>query len=91
MAFQSYLESGHAWTRGVFSDFRATLEYEIRLLCSPNYHGVDCDTFCRPRDDPFGHFTCGPAGEKVCRGGYEKDPDDPEGDYCTKGNKLITS
>ncbi len=88
MALQKYLESGRMWTSGVFNDLHSTLEYEVRLLCGSHYFGIDCDTFCRPRDDPLGHFTCSLRGEKVCLNGYEKNPDDPEGDYCTQGNII---
>ena len=59
---------------------------DFRMVCSAHYYGSDCDTLCRPRDDQFGHYTCGPNGEKVCLDGYQKDPSNPEGDYCTKGN-----
>lgn len=88
MVLQTYLESGLVWTGGVFNDLYSNLEYEFRLVCGPHYFGIDCDTFCRPRDDPLGHFTCGPEGQKVCMNGYEKNPNDPEGDYCTQGNGI---
>ena len=57
------------------------------MVCSDHYFGRDCDTLCRPRDDQFGHYECGPDGEKVCLEGWQKDTSKKagEGDYCTKG------
>jgi len=85
MATQQQLDAGRDWTQGVHQDSHTKLEYDYRMVCSTHYYGADCDTLCRPRDDQFGHYTCGPNGEKVCLEGYQKDPSNPEGDYCTKG------
>lgn len=58
----------------------------FRLVCSQHYYGAHCDDFCRPRDDQFGHYECGTtAGEKICLEGYQKDPLNPDDEYCTKG------
>lgn len=89
MTLQQPLSSGLKWTTGVHVDPHTTLDYEFRLVCSTHYYGSDCDTFCRPRDDQFGHYTCGPKGEKICLNGYEKDPNNPEGDYCTQGKQTF--
>jgi delta-like protein len=89
MATQQQLDAGKDWTQGVHQDTNTKLDYEYRMVCSSHYYGADCDTLCRPRDDQFGHYTCGPSGEKVCLEGYQKDPSNPEGDYCTKGKNLI--
>jgi Golgi apparatus protein 1 len=72
----------------VHQEVHTRLEYEYRMLCSAQYYGKDCDTLCRPRDDQFGHYTCGRDGEKVCLEGWQKDPTKPEGDYCTKGKRV---
>lgn len=40
------------------------------MLCAPNYFGDGCTTFCRARDDRFGHFNCSPAGQKLCLEGW---------------------
>jgi Golgi apparatus protein 1 len=85
MATQQQLAAGEAWTQGIHQEKNTTLEYEYRMVCSAHYYGSDCDTLCRSRDDQFGHYTCGPNGEKICNDGYQKDPSNPEGDYCTKG------
>ena len=68
------LDSGDAWTYG--ADDR--LEYDYRLVCADSYYGRDCDVICKPRDDNFGHYTCGRNGEKICLPGW-----DSQGVYCT--------
>ena len=43
--------------------------------CAPDYYpSGTCDTFCQPRDDSLGHFTCNSLGGKVCLPRYT-DPD----------------
>ena len=84
LAEQQELVAGPLWHHGAHRERHSRLEYEYRMVCSPHYYGADCDTLCRPRDDQFGHYTCGLEGEKVCLDGWEKDPSKPEGDYCTK-------
>ena len=75
------LDSGHDW---VYGDDRK-LEYEYRLVCGQSYYGPDCDIICKPRHDNFGHYTCGPQGEKVCLEGWEKDnQNSARDDYCLK-------
>ena len=54
-------------------------------------YGKDCDTLCKPRDDQFGHYTCGQDGHKICLQGWQKDMTNPEGDYCTKGKLLFAT
>ena len=75
------LDSGHDW---VYGD-DGKLEYEYRLVCGSSYYGRDCDIICKPRHDNFGHYTCGPQGEKVCLEGWEKDnQNSARDDYCLK-------
>ena len=51
--------------------------------CDANFRGTNCDmcevnlypqgvcnTFCQPRNDPNGHYTCDDFGNKVCLPGY---------------------
>ena len=75
------LDSGPGWKYGEDSK----LEYEYRLVCGNSYYGKDCDIICKPRDDNFGHYTCGNNGEKVCLGGWEKNSENSaRDDYCLK-------
>lgn len=85
MATQQKLDAGSTWTQGVQQETSTRLEYEYRMVCSAHYYGKDCDTLCRPRDDQFGHYTCDSNGNKICLDGWQKDPNNEEGDYCTKG------
>ena len=85
MATQQELDAGNTWTHGVHQEAHTRLEYEYRMLCSAHYYGKDCDTLCRPRDDQFGHYTCDANGDKICLDGWQKDSENAEGDYCTKG------
>lgn len=57
---------------------RTELRYSYRFLCDEHYYGDGCSVFCRPRDDAFGHFTCGERGEIICNSGWK-------GHYCTEG------
>ena len=61
------------------------------MVCSSHYYGPHCDDFCRPRDDQFGHHICGSNGEKICLKGFQKDPANPDDEYCTKGKTGLKS
>jgi len=75
------LDSGSNWVYGEDSK----LQYDYRLVCGSSYYGRDCDIICKPRNDNFGHYTCGPSGEKVCLDGWEKDNKNlARDDYCLK-------
>ena len=89
MATQQELDAGSTWTHGVHQETHTRLEYEYRMVCSAHYYGKDCDTLCRPRDDQFGHYTCDANGNKICLNGWQKDPNNSEGDYCTKGKNCF--
>lgn len=41
-----------------------------RIYCSLNYYGDGCTTFCRARDDQFGHYNCSASGQKMCMDGW---------------------
>lgn len=53
------------------------IAYRVRVRCDANYYNATCTTFCRPRDDAFGHYTCGVDGDKRCLPGWR-------GDTCEK-------
>lgn len=63
------VEPGAAWhaLRG------ASVAYRVRVSCQPNYYNSTCTTFCRARDDPFGHYACSPSGDKLCLPGWRGD------------------
>lgn len=69
---------GEQWSQDLHSSGRTDLKYSYRFVCDEHYYGEGCSVFCRPRDDAFGHFTCGERGEKVCNPGWK-------GQYCTEG------
>lgn len=60
----------------------AHLKLSYRVTCAAHYYGAGCEVLCRPRDDQFGHYTCSPAGEIVCKHGWT-------GDYCSKRKYLL--
>lgn len=71
------VEPGAAWHALRFAGARAALAYRVRVLCQPNHYNTTCTTFCRPRDDKFGHYSCEPSGSKRCLPGWQ-------GDNCEK-------
>ena len=72
---------GEEWSQDLHSSGRTDLKYSYRFVCDEHYFGEGCSVFCRPRDDAFGHFTCGERGEKVCNPGWK-------GQYCTERESL---
>ena len=56
----------------------SAIELSFRVMCTSNFYGSDCATYCVARDDREGHFDCGPGGEKLCLSGWS----DPSRD-CT--------
>lgn len=48
----------------------STLVYRFRVHCALNYYGDGCSTFCRPRNDQFGHYSCSQGGHKSCHEGW---------------------
>uniref|UniRef100_A0A8C8GP95 Delta-like protein n=1 Tax=Oncorhynchus tshawytscha TaxID=74940 RepID=A0A8C8GP95_ONCTS len=65
------------WSQDLHTGGRTELKYSYRFVCDEHYYGDGCSVFCRPRDDAFGHFTCGERGEIVCDAGWK-------GHYCTE-------
>lgn len=56
--------------------------YRVRVQCAANYYNTTCTTFCRPRNDQFGHYTCGDRGTKVCISGWQ-------GANCDRGELRV--
>lgn len=82
LATQRHLTVGEEWSQDLHSSGRTDLKYSYRFVCDEHYYGEGCSVFCRPRDDAFGHFTCGERGEKVCNPGWK-------GQYCTEREFLL--
>lgn len=77
------------WRVATFRNNNLQLLYAFRVLCTKYYFGPHCVTFCRPRNDRFGHFSCSKNGEKLCLPGWTNKTGNPD---CTKGRlkmKLI--
>uniref|UniRef100_A0A3Q3LR30 Delta-like protein n=1 Tax=Labrus bergylta TaxID=56723 RepID=A0A3Q3LR30_9LABR len=74
---QRHLTVGEEWSKDMQTSGRTELRYSYRFLCDEHYYGDGCSVFCRPRDDAFGHFTCGERGEIICNSGWK-------GHYCTE-------
>lgn len=74
---QRHLAVGEEWFKDMQTSGRTELRYSYRFLCDEHYYGDGCSVFCRPRDDAFGHFTCGERGEIICNSGWK-------GQYCTE-------
>ncbi|KAI2808635.1 Jag1p [Blomia tropicalis] len=53
------------------------ISIRFRIGCDLYYHSEDCATFCRTRNDTFGHYTCDKNGRKVCLDGWK-------GENCDK-------
>ncbi|KAI7805288.1 delta-like protein D [Triplophysa rosa] len=77
MTTQRHLTVGEEWSQDLQVGGRAELKYSYRFVCDEHYYGEGCSVFCRPRDDTFGHFTCGERGEIICNSGWK-------GHYCTE-------
>ncbi|KAG9511239.1 Protein serrate, partial [Fragariocoptes setiger] len=58
------------WSYRSSRSFKTNLGYRFRVYCSANYYGDDCATFCRARNDHFGHYNCSVSGQKVCLDGW---------------------
>jgi hypothetical protein len=71
------VEPGAEWHALRHAGAAAAVAYRVRVLCAPNYYNATCTTFCRPRDDKFGHYACSAAGDKQCLPGWQ-------GDNCEK-------
>ncbi len=77
MTTQRHLTVGDEWSQDLQVGGRTELKYSYRFRCDEHYYGEGCSVFCRPRDDTFGHFTCGERGEIICNSGWK-------GHYCTE-------
>ncbi|XDV28034.1 hypothetical protein PO909_031445 [Leuciscus waleckii] len=65
-ATQRNLTIGEKWSQDVHLGEQSKLRFSYRVVCVEFFYGDDCSDFCLPRDDPFGHFNCDSAGNRIC-------------------------
>ncbi|XP_055335350.1 protein jagged-2-like [Paramacrobiotus metropolitanus] len=58
------------WRVFVHSGKKAVIRYRLRIVCDEFYGSETCNTFCKARNDFFGHWFCSPDAEKVCLDGW---------------------
>lgn len=75
LAVQRSIAAGSTWQHFSHTTQYTSLEYSYRVVCDEHYYGTGCSTFCRPRDDQFGHYTCDNNGTKICLKSWQ-------GPYC---------
>ena len=46
------------------------IELSFKVQCKRNFHGSNCATYCVPRDDNGGHYSCGVNGQRICLSGW---------------------
>uniref|UniRef100_A0A182SP08 Delta-like protein n=1 Tax=Anopheles maculatus TaxID=74869 RepID=A0A182SP08_9DIPT len=80
-SFSGVILPSHDWNTLDHIGKSARITYRVRVQCADNYYNTTCTTFCRPRNDQFGHYTCGKQGNKVCLPGWQ-------GANCEKGKWL---
>ncbi|XP_048018269.1 delta-like protein C isoform X2 [Megalobrama amblycephala] len=71
------LTIGEKWSQDVHLGEQSKLRFSYRVVCVEFYYGDDCSYFCRPRDDPFGHFDCDASGNRICLPEWK-------GEYCAE-------
>nr|XP_040052763.1 delta-like protein B [Gasterosteus aculeatus aculeatus] len=76
LATRHRLRVGEDWSQGVQFGNQSELNYSYHLVCNEYYHGNACSSYCRPRNDTFGHYTCDDDGGRRCLGGWT-------GVYCS--------
>nr|XP_040221199.2 protein serrate [Anopheles coluzzii] len=70
-SFSGVILPSHDWNTLDHIGKSARITYRVRVQCADNYYNTTCTTFCRPRNDQFGHYTCGKQGNKVCMPGWQ--------------------
>ncbi len=67
-----------------FTGDHVTLGLQFQVTCLSDFYGESCTTFCQPRDDTSGHYTCSESGAVECLTGYQN----PDND-CIDGKVLF--
>eukprot|EP00061_Rhincodon_typus_P008741 g31617.t1 len=76
-AIQRHQSVGTAWAQDSLQGEHTQLHYSYRVVCSQHYYGEGCSDYCRPRNDTFGHYTCGKEGQRHCLPGWQNE-------YCSQ-------
>ncbi|XP_072425477.1 delta-like protein 4 [Chiloscyllium punctatum] len=76
-AIQRHQPVGTAWAQDSLQGEHTQLYYSYRVVCSQHYYGEGCSDYCRPRNDTFGHYTCGKEGQRLCLPGWQNE-------YCSQ-------
>ncbi|XP_005987856.1 delta-like protein C isoform X2 [Latimeria chalumnae] len=77
LATRRRLAVGEDWSQDVHLGEQSELRYSYHVVCDEHYFGESCSDYCRPRDDPFGHYTCDDSGNRICLSGWR-------GEYCSE-------
>lgn len=81
--YSGILLPGNEWKALSHLGHTARMAYRVRVRCDRYYYGQTCTKLCKPRDDRFGHYTCGDTdGRKECIPGWQ-------GENCDKGKSKI--
>ncbi|XP_050528954.1 protein jagged-1-like isoform X2 [Daktulosphaira vitifoliae] len=76
--YSGILLPGNEWKALSHLGHTARMAYRVRVQCDRYYYGQTCTKLCKPRDDRFGHYTCGDTdGRKECIPGWQ-------GENCDK-------
>ncbi|KAI6653805.1 EGF-like domain-containing protein [Oopsacas minuta] len=65
-----------SWSTSRKSRKNGYFEIKYRFQCDTDYYGSLCTTYCKARNDYYGHYTCLSTGAKQCLSGWT-------GTYCT--------
>lgn len=82
MAEQKSLSVSPIWSTETHAKNDMRLEMQIRVVCDEYYYGPQCSEFCRPKDDPSGHYVCTTNGSISCMQGWK-------GPNCDQGRVTV--
>uniref|UniRef100_A0A665VCA8 Delta-like protein n=1 Tax=Echeneis naucrates TaxID=173247 RepID=A0A665VCA8_ECHNA len=77
LATRRRLNVGEDWSQDVHFGNQSELRYSYHVVCNEHYYGEACSTYCKPRNDSLGHYSCDNKGSRHCLEGWS-------GEYCTK-------
>ncbi|XP_031728377.1 delta-like protein C [Anarrhichthys ocellatus] len=76
LATRRRLTVDEEWSQDVHFGNQSELRYSYHVVCNEHYHGEACSSYCRPRNDTFGHYTCNDNGDRRCLEGWRSE-------YCS--------